>query len=92
MIQARSYQIEAVSSVYNYFAAKQGNPLIAMPTGCHAKGHGILMHDGSIKAVEDIIIGDLLMGPDSLPRTVLALARGRQEMRQVIPNLSLIHI
>lgn len=86
MIQARSYQIEAVSSVYNYFAAKQGNPLIAMPTGCHAKGHGILMHDGSIKAVEDIIIGDLLMGPDSLPRTVLALARGRQEMRQVIPN------
>lgn len=33
MIQARSYQIEAVQSVYDYFATKQGNPLIAMPTG-----------------------------------------------------------
>ncbi len=33
MIQARSYQEEAVRSVYNYFATNYGNPLIAMPTG-----------------------------------------------------------
>lgn len=33
MIQARSYQIEAVHSVYTYFSANSGNPLIAMPTG-----------------------------------------------------------
>jgi len=33
MIQARSYQIEAVESIFNYFAANYGNPLVAMPTG-----------------------------------------------------------
>lgn len=33
MIEARSYQTEAVQSIYDYFARKQGNPVIAMPTG-----------------------------------------------------------
>lgn len=55
------------------------------PTGCHAKGQEILMHDGSVKKVEDIQVGDTLMGPDSLPRVVLALARGREEMAEIIP-------
>jgi DNA repair protein RadD len=32
MIQLRSYQIEAVQSLYNYFEKKQGNPVVAMPT------------------------------------------------------------
>ena len=68
MIQDRSYQIEAVQSIFNYFATNYGNPLVAMPTGCHAKGHGILMYDGTVKKVEDVNIGDLLMGPDSQPR------------------------
>lgn len=82
----RDYQQEAITSLYNYFEKGGGNPVIAMPTGCHAKGHPILMHDGSIKKVEDVIVGDFLMGVDSRPRRVLALARGRQEMRRVIPN------
>ena len=30
MIQDRSYQIEAVSSVYNYFAVNTGNPVVAL--------------------------------------------------------------
>ena len=33
MIQARSYQTEAVSSIYSYFSTKKGNPVVAMPTG-----------------------------------------------------------
>lgn len=45
-----------------------------------------LMYDGSIKMVQDIKVGDKLMGPDSKPRTVLSLARGRQEMFDVIPT------
>jgi len=32
-IQDRSYQTEAVGSIYSYFAAKSGNPVVAMPTG-----------------------------------------------------------
>jgi len=56
------------------------------PPGCHAKGTEILMYDGSIKKVEDIIVGDKLMGPDSESRTVLELKRGREEMVKIIPT------
>lgn len=55
------------------------------PTGCHELGTPILMHDGTIKKVEDVEVGDFLMGPDSEPRKVLDLRRGLQEMFQVIP-------
>lgn len=46
----------------------------------------ILMYDGSIKKVQDIVVGDKLMGPDSTPRTVLSLARGREMLYKIIPN------
>jgi SpoVK/Ycf46/Vps4 family AAA+-type ATPase len=64
---------------------KRGVLLYGLP-GCHAKNQGILMHDGSIKLVQDIVVGDKLMGPDSQPREVLKLVRGRQEMVKVIPT------
>lgn len=32
-IQARSYQTEAVGSIYSYFQSNTGNPVVAMPTG-----------------------------------------------------------
>ena len=54
--------------------------------GCHRKGQEILMFDGSIKKVEDITVGDQLMGPDSLPRKVLNLSIGNEEMVEIIPN------
>lgn len=54
-------------------------------TGCHAKGSKILMFDGSIKNVEDVEINDLLMGPDSQPRKVLSLARGKEAMAKITP-------
>ncbi len=52
---------------------------------CVGKGTSILMYDGSIKKVEDVIVGDQLMGDDSKPRNVLALARGQEEMFEIIP-------
>lgn len=45
-------------------------------TGCHAAGQKILMLDGNFKQVENVVVGDLLMGPDSKPREVLRLCRG----------------
>lgn len=47
----------------------------------------ILMYDGSIKPVQDIQVGDLLMGPDSKPRKVTSLARGREEMFLIEPRM-----
>ncbi len=58
---------------------------MACPTGCHAAGQGILLYDGTIKKVEDVAVGDLLMGDDSSPRTVLELCRGRDLMVTVVP-------
>lgn len=52
---------------------------------CHAKGTPIIMSDGTIKLIEDIKEGDLLMGDDSRPRTVISLARGRDKMYNIIP-------
>jgi replicative DNA helicase len=35
---------------------------------CLGRGTLVLMFDGTIKPVEDIAAGDLLMGPDNTPR------------------------
>jgi superfamily II DNA or RNA helicase/intein/homing endonuclease len=43
------------------------------------------MFDGSVKSVEDINVGDRLMGPESNAKTVLSLARGTDSMFRVIP-------
>ncbi len=53
---------------------------------CFGKGTPILMYSGAIKAVEDIQVGDVLMGDDSTPRHVLSLARGREAMYWVRQN------
>jgi P4 family phage/plasmid primase-like protien len=54
-------------------------------TGCHAIDQGIMMSDGSIKKVQDIKLGDKLMGDDSKPRNVLRLIRGNDTMCEIIP-------
>lgn len=52
---------------------------------CVQRGTPIIMHDGSIKKVETIVTGDMLMGDDSAPRKVLSIARGQDLMYDVIP-------
>lgn len=53
---------------------------------CFSRGTKILMFDGSVKNVEDIKVGDLVMGADSTPRNVLSLGRGREMMYDIIPT------
>jgi len=65
-----------------------GSFIFLGPTGvgkCHGKGTKILMYDGSIKNVEDINVGELLMGDDSTSRKVLSLARGKDKMYRIDP-------
>jgi hypothetical protein len=52
---------------------------------CMKKGTPIIMSNGEIKLVENIKVGDLLMGDDSTPRTVTSLARGRDKMYDIVP-------
>ena len=53
---------------------------------CLGKGTKIVMFDGSLKNVEDIVPGDQLLGDDSTPRNVLSICRGREQMYWVHQN------
>ena len=44
----------------------------------------ILMYDGTMKMVQDIVVGDVIMGDNSTPRNILALGRGQDEMYDII--------
>jgi superfamily II DNA or RNA helicase len=55
------------------------------PCGCHAAGELVLMADGTRKRVEDVCVGDSLIGVDG-PRRVLELHRGRQPMVRITPK------
>lgn len=45
----------------------------------------VIMADGSVRFAKDVKLGDQLMGDDSLPRNVLAVHYGRDDMYEIIP-------
>jgi len=45
----------------------------------------ILMYDGSIKKIQNIKVGEYVMGPDSCGRKVLSTCNGIDDMFQIIP-------
>jgi replicative DNA helicase len=47
---------------------------------CLGKGTGVIMADGRIRKVEDLQVGDLLMGDDSTPRRILSTTTGIEQM------------
>ena len=55
------------------------------PPGCHAAGTKVVLSDGTIKEVERVVLGDKLIGPDGLPRVVLDLCRGKDDMYRIHP-------
>lgn len=62
--------------------------LLDLPTGtgkCLGVGTPVLRFDGSTVAVEDVRVGDELMGPDSRPRRVLSTTRGHGALYRVTP-------
>ena len=52
---------------------------------CWGAGTRLLRYDGRAVAVEDVRVGDALMGPDSKPRTVTATTAGHAPMYRIIP-------
>lgn len=53
---------------------------------CLGRGTLVLMLDGTAKPVESVCRGDVLLGPDSLPRRVLTTTRGVGPLYRVVPN------
>ena len=72
-------------STKNMNKPEQGGSKIVVigKPGCFQKGTKVLMFDGSLKNVENIEVGDKIMGDDSTLRTVLELCRGREEMYRI---------
>lgn len=88
-IRLRDYQQDAVDGIRAAYKQGRRAVLFVLPTGggkCLGRGTPVLMFDGTIKPVDDIQVGDLLMGPDSAPRRVLSLARGRELLYRVTPT------
>ena len=53
---------------------------------CFAKDTPVLMYDGSAKMIQDIVVGDEVMGDDSTARKVLGLGRGKEMMYDIVPT------
>lgn len=65
---------------------KRSNLGLVGPPGvgkCLARDTPVVMFNGTIKKVQDINVGDRLLGDDSTPRMVLSLARGREKMYKI---------
>lgn len=53
---------------------------------CLAPGTKVVMYNGTLKSVEDIVVGDLLMGIDSTPRVVKTVTDGEDNMYEIIQS------
>lgn len=90
----RDYQDNIINTYMDYVSkpiciGSQHNGsggILEVPCGrgkCLGKDTPILMYDGTIKMVQDVRVGDVLMGDDSTPRNVLSLARGKETMVEI---------
>jgi hypothetical protein len=65
---------------------KGGGAILEVPCGkgkCLGRGTPVMMFNRSIKKVEDIVVGDVLMGDNLTSRRVISLARGREKMYKI---------
>ena len=53
---------------------------------CFGKGTKVMMYNGRIKNIEDIKLGDKVMGPDGQPRNVLELHSGVDNLYKITPS------
>ena len=83
----RSYQEEAAQKFMDATAdPKRMGGIVNVYCGwgkCLGIDTPILMYDGSIKMVQDVVLGDVIMGDDSLPRNVLSVCKGRELLYKV---------
>ena len=95
----RDYQQTIIDEIFTQFGLDKTNPtnhevsqtypkggLIKLSCGggkCLGFNTPVMMYDGKIKMVQDIQVGDKLMGDDSKQRNVLGLARGKEQMYKI---------
>lgn len=88
MLELRPYQQEIIQLARQAFSRCK-RVILSAPTGagkCHGIDTEILMADGTIKKVQDIKVGDKLIGPHGEIKNVLSLGYGYGDMYRVIPR------
>lgn len=88
-IQLRPFQDESIEALRENIRQGVKNQILSAPTGsgkCHGAGTLVMLANGRRRAVEEVRVGDRLLGPDGQPRTVLALGRGRGMLYRVTPR------
>jgi superfamily II DNA or RNA helicase len=63
--------------------------VVAIATGggkCLTPDTPVLLHNGTVVRADQVEVGDELMGPDSMPRRVLSITTGIDEIYHVMPN------
>jgi intein/homing endonuclease len=80
-LQKNGYERHGWEQLYNGMTGE----VIEAQIFCFEKGTKVMMGDASIKNIEDIKIGDYVMGADGKPKRVLELPRGRGQMYHVKP-------
>ena len=86
----RQPQIEIIKEIMPKLEKNDGG-LLCLGCGqgkCLAKDTLILMYDGTLSKVQNIKIGDKIMGDDSTPRNILSIAHGREMMYKIKENKS----
>ena len=81
----RDYQDSIVKKSIKYMNEKDGG-LISLGCGqgkCLGYDTKIVMYDGSLKAVQDIVVGDIIMGDDGTPRNILTITSGKEKMYRI---------
>jgi replicative DNA helicase len=80
---------ERLDSFIDGGMAKKECYTILAPTGrgkCNRINTLVIMSDGTIKKVQDVVVGDKLMGPDGKGRNVLSITSGEDDMYTITPT------
>jgi superfamily II DNA or RNA helicase len=85
----RDIQKEAISAYMKKCYPEYGGGILCLSCGLGKSQKWdtpVIMYDGTIKMIQDVKIGDQLMGDDSTPRNVLNLGRGMEMMYDIVPT------
>lgn len=92
LINTQFYKLRSKSSSDHYRSRYYGSEVIvisckdnsqALARYCLSEGTQVRMYNGGLMAVEDMSIGDALMGVDSTPRIVERLSEGADELYKI---------
>lgn len=84
------YIVSGVDNYINKFLESKSSILILKGDAglgkCFGRDTQIRMYDGSVKAVQNIVDGEYVMGDDSTPRLVSGVTSGIDELYTITPN------